>query len=127
MGDVTQRKILWLRASYWAGAIADAIIGVRMLMPSAMGETGYRYAMGTSASLMFGWSLLLIWADRRPVERKGILLLTIFPVVTGLMASGIDPVWDGAIPIGSALPSWILGTSIICLMGFSYYHARDIA
>ena len=31
----------------------------------------YRYAMGMGASLMLGWTALLIWADRKPIERRG--------------------------------------------------------
>ena len=30
----------------------------------------YRFAMGYGASLMLGWTLLLLWAYRRPVERR---------------------------------------------------------
>ena len=119
-------KVLWLRVSYWVGAVGDAIIAVRILMPDAMGEAGFRYAMGTSASLMVGWTFLLIWADRQPVQRKGILLLTIFPVITGLMTASLYPVLTGQFPVTRMIPVWIFGTSIICLMGFSYYNARDI-
>ena len=126
MNEASKRKILWLRASYWIGAVADAVVGIRMLMPEAMGEAGFRYAMGTSASLMFGWTLLLIWADRRPVQRKGILLITIFPVIPCLMAAAVYSVLDGVFPVARAVPLWILGASAICLMGFSYYNARDL-
>lgn len=119
-------KIHWLRISYWIGAIADAILAVRMLMPDAMGETDFRYAMGTSAALMFGWTCLLIWADRRPVERKGILLLTIFPVISGRIASSVYPFAIGVFSLGRALPVWALGAAIICLMSFSYYNARQL-
>ena len=35
-------------------------------------------------ALMWGWTALLIWADRKPIERRGVLLLTIVPVV-GMM------------------------------------------
>lgn len=126
MSEPSERKILWLRASYWIGAVADAIVGIRMLMPGAMGEAGFRYAMGTSASLMFGWTLLLIWADRRPVQRKGILLITIVPVIPGLMAAALYTVLDGVFPVARAVPLWIAGTAIMCLMGFGYYNARDL-
>ena len=119
-------KIHWLRISYWVGAIADAVLAIRMLMPDAMGEPDFRYAMGTSAALMLGWTFLLIWADRRPVERKGILLLTIFPVISGLMASSVYPFAIGAFSLGRVLPIWTLGAAIICLMGFSYYNARQL-
>ncbi len=41
-----------------------------------------RLAIMTGASLMLGWTILLLWADRKPIERKFILLLTFFPVIT---------------------------------------------
>ena len=126
MDLTTSRRILLLRVSYWAGAAADAIIGVRMLMPEMMGEAGFRYAMGTSASIVFGWTVLLIWADRKPVQRKGVLLITIFPVIVGLMTAALWPVFDGVFPLSRMIPMWILGGTLICLMGFSYYHARNL-
>ena len=126
MDKDTKRRIVLLRFSYWVGAACDAVVGVRMLMPEMMGEAGFRYAMGTSAALMFGWTGLLIWADRKPVERKGVLLITIFPVLAGLMVAAVWPVLDGVFPIERMIPIWSLGAAIICLMGFSYYHARDM-
>jgi hypothetical protein len=121
-----KRKIAFLRASYWLGAVADAIVGVRMLMPQMMGEAQFRYAMGTSAALMFGWTVLLIWADRKPVERKGVLLITICPVLAGLMLATVRPLLDGVFPVSRMIPIWVVGAGIIALMGFSYYQARDI-
>ena len=81
--------IRWLKASYIAGAVADGLTGVLILIPSRMGEAGFRYAMGLAAALMFGWTVLLLWGNIKPLERKGILLITIFPVITGLLATGI--------------------------------------
>ena len=118
-------QILWLRASYWLGAVADAFVGVRMLMPDAMGEAGFRYAMGTSSALAFGWTVLLVWADRQPMQRKGILLITIFPVISGLLASGFYASWAGIFSVGRLVPFWVLGAFLIGVMGFSYYNARD--
>ena len=54
------RKIRWLKASYLAGAVADFGTGVLALIPSRMGQTEITYPMGLAATLMFGWSLLLI-------------------------------------------------------------------
>ena len=79
--------IRWLRANYIAGAFADGLIGILMLIPSRMGETEFRYSMGLGAALMFGWTALLLWGNMKPLERKGILLLTIFPVITGLIVN----------------------------------------
>ena len=117
------RAVRWLRVSFIAGAIADAVVGVLILIPSRMGETEFRYPMGLAASLMFGWTFLLLWGCQKPVERKGILLLTIFPVITGLMASGAYQVATGAFTLTRVLPMMILGTGLIALMAFSYLNA----
>jgi hypothetical protein len=115
--------IRWLKASYIVGAVADGVIGFLMLLPGRMGETEFRYPMGLGASLMFGWTALLLWAYRRPMERRGVLLLTIFPVIGGLVASGVWAVAAGHFPVQKIVPSSILGTALIILMGFSYRKA----
>lgn len=117
-------KIKWLRISYWAGAIADLLMVMLFLIPERMGEVEYRHPMGLAASLMLGWTFLLIWADRKPVERKGILLLTIFPVITGLLTAGIYAALAEISPF--SIPSSVLGMTLIVLMGFSYINARDL-
>ena len=113
------RRILWLRASYWAGAVADVGIGVLTLIPGRMGETEFRYPMGLAAAVMFGWALLLIWADRRPLERRGVLLPTIF-VILGLLSAGFHAVASGTFPITRIIPTSLLGAALIVLMGYSY-------
>jgi len=85
------KKILMLRISYWVGAISDGLATLRMLFPRIGTGSEYRYALGLAAALMFGWTLLLIWADRKPMERKGILLLTAFPVCTSLLLAESAP------------------------------------
>ena len=119
------REVVWLRASYWAGAVADVGIGVLTLVPGRMGETAFRYPMGLAAAVMFGWALLLIWADRRPLERRGVLLPTIF-VILGLISAGLVAVASGILPVGRIIPTSILGAALIALMGFSYINARNV-
>ncbi len=100
--------IRWLRVSYWAGAILDGLAALTMLFPALFAVANglqdfrpgleYRFAMGMGASLMVGWTVLLIWADRRPLERKGVLLITLFPVVFGLVVNEILAVHAGFCP-----------------------------
>ncbi len=40
-----------------------------------------RYMLVAGMTLMWGWTALLIWGDRKPVERRMLLLLTAMPVV----------------------------------------------
>jgi len=119
-------QVAWLRTSYWAGAVADGVIGMLMLLPSRMGETEFRYPMGLAATLAFGWTVLLVWADRRPVERKGILLITVFPVITGLVLAGVYSVVSGLLPASQIIPSSSLGVILTVLMLYSYWNARDL-
>ena len=121
-----QNKIRWLKASFLAGAVADIGIGILTLIPSRMGESAVTYPMGLAATLMFGWAVLLLWGYRQPVARRGLLVITIFPAITGLMASGVYSVAAGIFPLGRIVPTTILGLGLIALMGYSYFNARDL-
>lgn len=117
--------VRWLRISYITGAVADGLAGIVMLLPSRMGETEFRYAMGLGAALMFGWTALLLWANMKPLERKGVLLLTIFPTITGLLLTGIWSATAGFFPFEKIIPTSILQVVLIILFGFSYLKARS--
>ncbi len=134
MGTLSKTTTIgFVRASYWAGAVFDALVLVPMLSPDVARTVfgmrnfnpgkDYRYAMYIAASLMLGWVGLLIWADRKPLERRGVLLWTIVPVLFGLVASGFYAVSSGLIPIGNMLPTWIVQGVFILLYGFSYLSA----
>lgn len=128
------KTIKLLRISYWTGAIFDALVLLPMLLPriasTAFGIPGfnpgadYKYAMYIAVSLMLGWIFLLLWADRKPVERRGVLLLTIFPVLVGLVISGILAVNSTLISFANMLPTWIMQVALISLFGFSYLSAN---
>ena len=129
------KKILWLRISYWVGAIIDGLAALQMLFPklyTLTNGTGFTpsaefgYAMRSGAPLMIGWTVLLIWADRRPVERKGVLLITVIPVVIGLALNQITAIPIGINSVGAMIPIWILQVVLVALFTFSYLNARAI-
>ena len=74
---------------------------------------------------MFGWTALLYWAYLRPVERKGVLLLTVFPVIVGLALTTLYGFLNGYIPIEGAVPVWILQTVLTIIFLSAYSLARD--
>ena len=121
-----KNKIIWLRISYWVGAITDGIATFRMLFPKIAYGVEYRYALGLGASLMLGWTFLLVWADRKPLERKGVLLLTVFPVITGILLAEIYSVTKGLITFEKMLPTGIFLLVLIALFLFSYLNAKDV-
>ena len=128
--------VRWLRISYWAGASLDALAALSMLSPEVFAATNglqnfhpgieYRYAMGMGASLMLGWTALLLWADRKPLERKGVLLITLQPVVLGLALNEIVAVRGGFLSIWMTVPVWFVQAVITSLFIFSYLNARRL-
>jgi hypothetical protein len=125
-------KILFLRISFWAGAILDVMAFLIMLFPSLLalnnGLTNfnpgmdYRYAMGMGAPLMLGWTILLLWADRKPMERKSILLITLL-VVLGEVVTEIFGVVTGFITVPAMLLTWMIQLIVSALFVFSYWNA----
>ncbi|WP_433229674.1 hypothetical protein [Actinomadura formosensis] len=123
-----------LHAAYWIGAVADALALIPLLVPKAaevmLGLDGfapgsdYRYAAGIAAALMAGWTVLLVWADRRPVERRGVLLLTVCPVLIGLIASGGYAVHSGLTRLPYLAPVFVFQIGASVLFVVAYLRAR---
>ncbi len=111
-------RVFPLRLACWIGAIFDGLMIVPMMSPKAMavlyGVPGfdpgveYRVAMAIGSSLMAGWTVLLIWAQMKPVERRGVMLMTLFPVLSCLIASCIYGVTSGFVSPGRMAPTWIM-------------------
>jgi len=106
-----------LRISFLIGAITDGLAIIPMVFPrigSALfgGDTArlgaeYRYAMGIGASLMAGWTALLFWGAISPIERCDILLLTLFPVIAGIIAATVVAVRNKVVLLCRVIPVWI--------------------
>ena len=90
----SKKKMFLIKFPYWLGIAADALWAVALLVPSVLGillsnpnfnpDLQVRLIMAIGGSLMTGWTLLLYWAVRKPIERRMVALLTAFPVVFGL-------------------------------------------
>jgi len=127
------RRILWLRIAYWTGAILDGLWVIPMLFPEVglsiygiegMEVTGgLRYALAVGAALMAGWTVLLVWADRKPVQRRGVVLLTVVPVIVGLRLSEIYLFVYNYVTVRDMIPSWIMGVLVLALFIFSYVNS----
>jgi hypothetical protein len=130
-----EKIVFWLRFSYWAGALLDLAAGVMMLIPALFAfmnkppvfQPGldYRYAMGMGAALMFAWTVLLIWADRKPLERKGILPITLL-VVVGEVATQMWGIASGFVPLLPLIPTFGMQVVLSALFLFSYFNARTV-
>lgn len=103
--SIINKKILFIRFTYWYGAILDFLVFLDMILSivfefsitiqNVSTDFSYKYQTGVGASLMLGWTVLLIWADRKPIERKDVLVITSIPVIVGITFMNIlyTPVW----------------------------------
>jgi hypothetical protein len=129
-------KVRWLRISYWIGAIIDGIVFLRMLFPDTMPindglavtlptDALTRFAVGPGAALMIGWTVLLIWADRKPLERKGVLLITVFPVIVGIALANLTAVVSDIATLKTMGFTFVVQACLVALFTFSYWNARE--
>lgn len=66
-----------IRLVYWLGALADAAATAAMLrpaetlsVPQSQLTSVTRSAFAAGASLMLGWTCVLIWASAEPIARE---------------------------------------------------------
>jgi CBS-domain-containing membrane protein len=114
------RPVLLLRMSYWIAAIADFAVAILVWIPERMGVTEIVYPMGLASVVIFSWAVLLLVADRKPLERRWILIPTI--VVVALIAiTRTTFSLDGTIEFNIAL--LLFAIALIIFMAYSYYCA----
>ena len=89
-----KKRLFLIKLAYWIGIVADAAWAIALIFPQVFSiltgrpdfnpDLEFRLVMGIGASLMIGWTFLLLWAVRKPIERRVVILLTAFPVVFGM-------------------------------------------
>jgi hypothetical protein len=118
-----KKKVMLLRISYWVTAIADFIVAIVVLIPERMGVPGFVYPMGLMSAVAFSWGVLLIFANRKPLERRWVLLPTIL-VVFLLGMVGAYAALKNLINPGRIIPSSIAVGIILYLLIYSYLKTR---
>ena len=124
-----ERQSQLLRRAFLLGAITDALALIPMLIPwmasLLWGFTdpsgAYRFAMGYGASLMLGWTVLLLWAYQRPMERRFVAALTVL-VIYGLVLTEIVAVLSGHLEAWRMIPTWCLQAVLLFLFASAYHY-----
>jgi hypothetical protein len=123
------REARLLRAAFVAGAVTDAGALLPMLFPALAGlmwgfhdsSGSDRFAMGYGASLMLGWTVLLLWAYQRPLERRFVAALTVL-VIYGLILTEVVAVLSGTLEAWRMAPTWVLQAVLLLLFGSAYHY-----
>ncbi len=129
-----RKRLFLIKFAYWLGIIADVLWAVGLLFPKVFGiltgdpdfnpDLQLRLVMGIGGTLMVGWTLLLLWAVKMPIERRIVILLTAFPVVFGLFIVALISVLEG-----NTFEIWVLIKSSILFIAMinSYILAKKMA
>lgn len=129
-----KNTILLLRISYGWGIIADALMAflmlhsdlfVRFTNVNLAVDDGLRFGLRYGAPLMIGWTFLLLWADRKPMERKDILPLTLV-VVAGYVITEVYSVVSGEARLSQVLPLFAMQVLMSAVFVYSYMRARNL-
>ena len=113
-------NIFLIRASYWAAAIADFVIAILVLIPDRMGVSQFVYPMGLMSAIAFSWGVLLVIADRKPVERRWVLLPTML-VIFLLGVAAMYAAVAGVIPVERIIGSSLTVVLLLSLLGYTCY------
>jgi hypothetical protein len=116
-----------LKLAYILGSITDFVVFLMMVFPqfasAFWGIEGfteqYYFAMGLGAPVMIGWSLLLLWAYKKPVERRTVAPLTILAII-GIAITNIIMVNRGLFTFTGMLPSFIIQAILLALFSYGY-------
>jgi hypothetical protein len=105
-------------------AVADFVIAILVLIPERMGVPDFVYPMGLMSAVAFSWGVLLIIADRKPMERKWVLQPTIL-VVFLLGVAGVYAVSIDLIPFRRMIPTLAAVVIVLSLLIYTWYVTRD--
>ena len=115
-------KLKIIKAVCWVGAFVDALWAAALVTPSLykilicrpdlVPDLTFRLTMGVGASLMAGWTVLLVWCAASPVERRAVMLFTVFPIIAGLFVVTTIGVINA-----NTSTIWLLGKLLVLCAG----------
>jgi hypothetical protein len=91
-----------------------------------MGVPQYVYPMGLMSAVAFSWGIILIMSDRKPVERRWILIPTTI-VVALLGGVGLHAGLTGVLPLLRVIPAVSASVVVLVILIYSYVNSRDLS
>ena len=120
-----ENKILLLRISYWIPALCDYLLAVLVMIPELNGAAGYSITMGMMSSAAFSWGTMLIFADRKPVERRWVLLPTMLIVLLLGTVTAIAG-FSGTVSAARTILRVTLYAAVLILVSYSYFTTKQL-
>jgi len=134
--DKIKTKLNIIKIAYIVGIILDGLMGIDMFLYTFLGRSIYlqnqnipisssntQPVMMLGTALMIGWTILLLWGLLKPIERKGTLIITAFPVVFLYLIYDIIQLING---INAILSVLIIRCFLITLLIVAYLFANQM-
>jgi hypothetical protein len=131
----TKTLVVMMRVAFWLGIVLDALAFVQMAFPpvgaamlGALMQPTPEYIFGVNlgAGLMLAWTLLLAWADRKPMERRAVLALTMI-VPAWNLPTLVYGIRAGLLVADRIMPQMIVLTAVFFYYGLCFILAQHAA
>ena len=124
-----------LKTAFLIGAVADGVIAIEWFLislglvdlpvhPSFFVGSGqdFQFVLSIGGLFMMGWAVLLYWGSFRPIERRGVLLLTAAMLFIAILSDGI--VFGHLFSTKQIVLGTSVKLSLVILFAGSYWHSR---
>ena len=128
-------NVVVLRTAFLIGALADGVIAIEWFLislglvdlpvhPSFFVGSGqdFQFVLSIGGLFMMGWAVLLYWGSFRPIERRGVLLLTAAMLFIAILSDGI--VFGHLFSTKQIVLGTSVKLSLVILFAGSYWHSR---
>jgi hypothetical protein len=128
-------NVVVLKTAFLIGAVADGVIAIEWFLislglvdlpvhPSFFVGSGqdFQFVLSIGGLFMMGWAFLLYWGSFRPIERRGILLLTAAMLFIAILSDGI--VFGHLFSTKQIVLGTSVKLSLVILFVGSYWHSR---
>ena len=128
-------NVVVLKTAFLIGAVADGVIAIEWFLislglvdlpvhPSFFVGSGqdFQFVLSIGGLFMMGWAFLLYWGSFRPIERRGVLLLTAAMLFIAILSDGI--VFGHLFSTKKIVLGTSVKLSLVILFVGSYWHSR---
>ena len=128
-------SVVFLKTAFLIGAVADGVIAIEWFLislglvnlpvhPSFFVGSGqdFQFVLSIGGLFMMGWAFLLYWGSWRPIERRGVLLLTAAMLFIAILSDGI--VFGHLFSAKQIVMGTSVKLSLVVLFASSYWHSK---
>ena len=128
-------NVVVLKTAFLIGAVADGVIAIEWFLislglvdlpvhPSFFVGSGqdFQFVLSIGGLFMMGWAFLLYWGSFRPIERRGVLLLTATMLFIAILSDGI--IFGHLFSTKQIVLGTSVKLSLFILFAGSYWHSR---